>query len=76
MSVVLLDNYDSFTYNIVYQLKTLGTQPIILYNDCTLQDIQKVSPTHLLISPGPSSPKDSGICIEAILHFAKYIHSD
>ncbi|RDU69819.1 aminodeoxychorismate/anthranilate synthase component II [Helicobacter aurati] len=73
MRLVLLDNYDSFTYNIVYQLKCLGVIPIVLPNDCNLYEIQRIKFTHLIISPGPSSPKESGVCLEAIKYFAPYI---
>lgn len=70
MQVIMIDNYDSFTYNVIYLLKELGTNPIVLQNNCSLQELQSHDFSHLVISPGPSSPLDSGICLEAITHFA------
>lgn len=68
--VLLIDNYDSFTYNLVYMLKNLGYLPVILSNDCLLEDLQKCDFSHLIISPGPSHPREAGVCLEAIRYFA------
>ncbi|RDU67081.1 glutamine amidotransferase [Helicobacter didelphidarum] len=68
--VLMIDNYDSFTYNIIYLLRELGIQPIILQNDCSLEDILSYDFSHLCISPGPSHPIDAGISLEAIKYFA------
>lgn len=68
--VLLIDNYDSFTYNLVYMLQNLGHSPMILPNDCKLKDLQKYDFSHLIISPGPSHPREAGVCLEAIRYFA------
>lgn len=71
--LVLIDNYDSFTYNLVYLLKRLGAPPIILHNDIGLDELGRHKFTHLLISPGHGSPSQSRICIEAIKSFAPIV---
>lgn len=68
--VLIIDNYDSFTYNIVYLLSTLGIKPQIVSNDTPLSHLKKLIFSHLIISPGPSHPLDSGVCLEAIKTFA------
>ncbi|WP_233705554.1 anthranilate synthase component II [Helicobacter cinaedi] len=68
--VLIIDNYDSFTYNVVYLLSTLGVKPQIVPNDTPLSCIKKLDFSHLIISPGPSHPLDSGVCLEAIVTFA------
>ena len=68
--VLIIDNYDSFTYNVVYLLSALGVQPKIVPNDTPLSRIKKLDFSHLIISPGPSHPLDSGVCLEAIVAFA------
>lgn len=68
--VLIIDNYDSFTYNIVYLLSTLGIKPQIVPNDTPLSHLKKLIFSHLIISPGPSHPLDSGVCLEAIKTFA------
>lgn len=65
--VLVIDNYDSFTYNIVQLLGTLGAQIDVVRNDeVTLQDVQAMQPEHIVISPGPGYPKDSGISRDVI----------
>ncbi len=69
--IVLIDNYDSFTYNLVQALGELGAELKVFRNDeITVGEIERLSPTHLLISPGPCTPKEAGISVEAIRHFA------
>lgn len=69
--VVMLDNYDSFTFNIVQYLRELGAEVITHRNDAiSLQEIEALSPTHLVISPGPCTPDEAGISMAAIHHFA------
>lgn len=61
--VLLIDNYDSFTYNIVQYLLCLGVKPIVVKNDqLEIEDLLKIPMSHLIISPGPGSPKESGVC--------------
>lgn len=61
--VLLIDNYDSFTYNIVQFLLCLGVKPIVIKNDqYEVDEILKITMSHLIISPGPGSPRESGVC--------------
>lgn len=62
--VLLIDNYDSFTYNIVQYLLCLGVKPLVIKNDQTeVEELLKIPMSHLIISPGPGCPKESGICL-------------
>ncbi len=72
MRAVMIDNYDSFSHNVAYLLKELGLKLTILTNDCNIKDISKHSFEILVISPGPSHPLQSGICLEAIKHYAPH----
>jgi|SRR5215472_10787731 len=68
--VFVLDNYDSFTYNLVQYLGELGERIEVRRNDqVTPLDIEALDPSHILISPGPCTPQDAGISIELIRHF-------
>jgi anthranilate synthase/aminodeoxychorismate synthase-like glutamine amidotransferase len=69
--VFVLDNYDSFTYNLVQYLGELGQQVEVRRNDqVTPQDVETMNPDHILISPGPCTPQEAGISIALIRHFA------
>ncbi len=68
--ILLIDNYDSFTYNL-YQYMGIFEQDIkVVRNDkITIEEIEKLNPDRIVISPGPKSPTEAGICIEVIKHF-------
>jgi anthranilate synthase/aminodeoxychorismate synthase-like glutamine amidotransferase len=69
--VVVIDNYDSFTYNVVQSLGGLGAPCHVLLNDRTsLAAIEALAPSGIVISPGPGTPDESGISLPAIAHFA------
>jgi len=69
--VLMIDNYDSFTYNLYQYLASLGEEVRVHRNDkITLEEIDEAKPSHLVISPGPCTPKDAGISCDAILYFA------
>lgn len=69
--ILMIDNYDSFTYNLVQYLGELGKELKVARNDkITIAEIEKMNPEKIVISPGPGSPKDAGISIELIKHFA------
>ena len=71
MKVLMIDNYDSFTYNIVQYFGELGAQVEVFRNDeITVQGIAARAPDRLVVSPGPCSPAEAGISVEAIRHFA------
>ncbi|MCF7969693.1 MAG: aminodeoxychorismate/anthranilate synthase component II [Methylococcaceae bacterium] len=69
--VVMVDNYDSFTYNLVQYFGELGADVTVLRNDeVTIEDIKALNPDKIVISPGPCTPKEAGISVETILAFA------
>ena len=69
--LLMLDNYDSFTYNLVHYFRELGVQVEVYRNDAlSLADIEALAPSHLVISPGPCTPNEAGISLAAIEHFA------
>jgi len=71
MTVLLIDNYDSFTYNLYQYLGELGAQVEVVRNDAvTLEDIDQARPSHIIISPGPGNPDDAGISKDVIRRFA------
>lgn len=71
MRVLMIDNYDSFTYNIVQYLQELGAEVLVHRNDqISLEEIEALNPDRLMISPGPCTPNEAGISIAAIKHFA------
>jgi anthranilate synthase component 2 len=68
--VLMIDNYDSFTYNLVQYLGELHARVIVFRNDkISLGEIRKLKPTHIVISPGPGRPEDAGISCEVIKEF-------
>jgi anthranilate synthase component 2 len=69
--VLIVDNYDSFTYNLLQYLGELGAEVRVERNDAVdLDAIEAIAPTHLVISPGPKTPADAGVSVDAIRHFA------
>ena len=69
--LLLIDNYDSFTYNLYQYFCELGAEVKVMRNDrLTLADIENLSPSHLVISPGPCTPDQAGISLQAITHFS------
>jgi anthranilate synthase component 2 len=71
VKVVMVDNYDSFTYNLVQYLGELGAEVTVVRNDqVTVEDIEKMAPDKIVISPGPCTPKEAGVSVKAILKFS------
>ncbi len=69
--LLMIDNYDSFTYNLVQYLGELGEDVRVFRNDkITIREIEEMSPDRIVISPGPCTPMEAGISIEVIRHFA------
>jgi anthranilate synthase component 2 len=69
--LLMIDNYDSFTYNVVQYLGELGSQVKVVRNDeLTIAEIEALNPERIVVSPGPCTPTEAGISIEAIKHFA------
>ena len=72
--ILLLDNYDSFTYNLFQYLCELGEEVVVVRNDqITLDEIEARSPQRIVISPGPGTPEQAGICNDVIRHFGNRI---
>ncbi|MBE9525492.1 MAG: aminodeoxychorismate/anthranilate synthase component II [Proteobacteria bacterium] len=72
--LIMIDNYDSFTYNLVQYLGELKADVKVFRNDeVSIADIEKMAPDHLMISPGPCTPNEAGISIDAIKHFSGQI---
>ena len=72
--LLVIDNYDSFTYNLVQYLGELGAEISVYRNDrITLQEIEKLRPERIVISPGPGAPKEAGISVEVVRTFGPRI---
>ena len=65
--ILLIDNYDSFSYNLVQFVGTIQSDIKVIRNDeLTVEEIKKLSPSHIILSPGPGYPKDAGVCEEVV----------
>ena len=72
--ILLLDNYDSFVYNLSRYVRELGEHPVVVRNDAiSLDEIRALAPTHIIVSPGPCTPAEAGISVEAIREFGARI---
>jgi anthranilate synthase component 2 len=71
MRLLVIDNYDSFTYNLIHYVGELGATPIVYRNDkITLEQIETLAPDAILLSPGPKTPSEAGICLAVIDRFS------
>lgn len=71
---LMIDNYDSFVYNLVRYFEELGEEILVYRNDkLTLDVIKKLKPQGIIISPGPKTPKDSGVCLDVVKNFSGHI---
>ena len=69
--IVMIDNYDSFTYNLVQEMGKLGAEMVVHRNDqITLDELVDLNPSCLIVSPGPCTPKEAGISVAAVQAFA------
>jgi len=69
--ILMIDNYDSFTYNIVQYCLELGADLKVIRNDeLTVEEIEALNPEKIIISPGPATPDDAGVCLDIIKYFA------
>ncbi len=69
--LLMIDNYDSFTYNLVQYFGELGADIHVYRNDkISIDDIERLNPTRIVISPGPCTPKEAGVSVKVIQHFA------
>lgn len=68
--ILMIDNYDSFTYNLVQYLGEMGAELQVYRNDkITIEEIERLDPDRIIVSPGPCTPREAGISVEAIKHF-------
>jgi anthranilate synthase component 2 len=71
MRLLMIDNYDSFTYNLVQYFGELGEQVVTVRNDeVSLEDIERMAPARIVVSPGPCTPNEAGISVPLLKHFA------
>ena len=70
MKLLLIDNFDSFVYNLAQAFGALGAEPIVVRSDASIEELTAVAPDGLVVSPGPGTPDDAGISVAAIKHFA------
>ncbi len=70
MRVLLIDNFDSFVFNLAQYLGSLGAEPVVVRNDAAVDDLVALEPDAVVISPGPGHPRDAGCCVDAIHAFA------
>ncbi|MFG6448604.1 anthranilate synthase component II [Roseateles sp. BYS180W] len=69
--LLMIDNYDSFTFNLVQYFGELGAEVKVVRNDeISVAEIAALNPDHIVLSPGPCTPAEAGVCVEAIAHFA------
>lgn len=69
--ILLIDNYDSFSYNVYQLIGSVNPDIRVIRNDeMTVEEIEKMSPSHIILSPGPGKPSDAGICEDVIRYFA------
>lgn len=72
--ILMIDNYDSFTFNLVQYLGEMGQELVVKRNDeITIAEIEEMQPSYIMISPGPCSPNEAGISLQVIEHFAGVI---
>lgn len=68
--ILMIDNFDSFTWNLVQYFMQLGVEmQVRRNNEIGIQDIERLNPSHIVLSPGPGGPKDAGICKQVVAHF-------
>jgi anthranilate synthase/aminodeoxychorismate synthase-like glutamine amidotransferase len=73
MRVVVIDNVDSFVYNLVHHAGELGAEPVVFTNRASIEDIKRAKPDKIIISPGPKTPEDAGVSVEVVKRFGKHI---
>ena len=67
--ILLIDNYDSFSYNLVQMAGSINPDIKVIRNDAmTVEEIRALAPSHIILSPGPGYPKDAGVCEEVVRH--------
>lgn len=70
MKLLVIDNFDSFVFNLAQAFGALGVEPVVVRNDVALADLAALEPDAVLVSPGPGAPEDAGVSLDAIRHFS------
>jgi anthranilate synthase/aminodeoxychorismate synthase-like glutamine amidotransferase len=70
MRLLLVDNFDSFVYNLAQAFGSLGAEPVVVRNDATIDELTALQPDAVVVSPGPGTPDEAGVSIEAVTTFA------
>ena len=70
MRILLVDNYDSFVYNLAQAFGALGAEPVVVRNDASIAGLRSLAPQGVVISPGPGAPGEAGVSVEAVRAFA------
>lgn len=70
MRLLLVDNFDSFVYNLAQAFGALGAEPVVVRNDASVEQLRAVEPDAVVISPGPGAPDDAGVSVDAVKAFA------
>jgi anthranilate synthase/aminodeoxychorismate synthase-like glutamine amidotransferase len=70
MKLLLIDNFDSFVYNLAQAFGALGADPVVVRSDSSLEELVALEPDALVVSPGPGTPGDAGVSVDAVRHFA------
>jgi anthranilate synthase component II len=70
MRLLLIDNFDSFVYNLAQAFGTLGADPVVVRNDASLEELEAIEPDAVVVSPGPGTPRHAGVSVDAIKRFA------
>jgi anthranilate synthase/aminodeoxychorismate synthase-like glutamine amidotransferase len=73
MKVLIVDCYDSFTYNLFQQVGALGHDPVVVTNDIPFEKVQKIACDRIILSPGPGTPEDSGVCLDVLSTMSRTI---
>jgi anthranilate synthase/aminodeoxychorismate synthase-like glutamine amidotransferase len=74
VKVLLIDNYDSFTYNLVHLFEQLGAEVVVRRNDAiTVEEAEALAPDRLVVSPGPGRPRDAGVSVEVIRRLGPHV---
>ncbi len=73
MRLLLIDNFDSFVYNLAQAFGSLGAEPVVIRNTASLEELERCQPDAVVVSPGPGAPADAGISVDAISHFGERV---
>jgi anthranilate synthase/aminodeoxychorismate synthase-like glutamine amidotransferase len=71
MRLLLIDNFDSFVYNLAQAFGALGAEPVVVRNDASIDELRALEPDAVVISPGPGSPSDAGVSVDAVREFGE-----